>query len=114
MPTPWSRASQAFWAAKPRPTDLGQLRGPIARANCPAPSQAVPACIVTGRLALEFLLQVGQHLGLNLLQPKRRERLLEESLHPTGTRPRGGDGDTRTRSRGSHRPVGDHRRIGIL
>src|ERR1700738_1438698 len=90
MRTPWSRASLATWAAKARPAR------PIAG------------------LALEFLFQVGQHLALDPFQSQRRERLLEEALHTACSCPGGRDRDAGTRPGRSHRPVGDHRRVGVL
>ena len=58
-------------------------------------------------LAFQLFLQVVQHLGLNLLQSQRRERLLEEALDSAGAGPCRFEGDAGTGPRRRHRPVAD-------
>ena len=64
--------------------------------------------------ALDGLLQVVQHLGLNLLQPQRRKRLLEEASDAARALPRRLDRDRRAGSGWCDGPVGHHRRVGVL
>src|SRR5262245_15142906 len=64
--------------------------------------------------ALHLLLEVGEYLALDLAQPQRRERLLEEAADAARALPRRLDRHRRTLPCGRDSPVGHHRRVGVL
>ena len=97
--------------------ELGNMKNPVDSALMKTPEgrQKYADAVVRGiagflgaqpprsQLALDLLLEVVQHLGLDLAQPQRRERLLEEAADTARALPRRLDRDGRARARPERR-----------